>query len=485
MVSGLRYRVASAGGTVLLTALAVTAANHPAAQRLVTALVPVASRLPATVLQSKAFTLAVVTTVAVVTAVHVPLFKPRPRRVLDTILTTEKRVFTASLALATVGYFDYTYRLPRSTLIVTTALLAVALPLWLVTIRRRPGEDERVLIVGDDPAEITNVRNSIDGCVVGYVSPPSRYHVESENATRAAVADGGHVDRGLDERVDLDLERVGGLSRLGEMLVEYGVDTAVLAFSTSDRAEFFGALDTCNECGVTAKVHRDHVDSVLTTATTGNEEIVEIDLEPWDWQDYVFKRAFDVTFAAAGLLAFAPFIGIIAVAIKLDSPGPVFYSQERTAELGETFDVYKFRSMIPDAEAETGATVSEEDAGGVDPRVTRVGYVLRQTHLDEIPQLWSILVGDMSVVGPRPERPELDSDIETGVVEWRKRWFIKPGLTGLAQIHDATGHEPEKKLRYDLEYIRKQSFWFDCSIVVRQVWGVVSDVVAFGADDEE
>jgi lipopolysaccharide/colanic/teichoic acid biosynthesis glycosyltransferase len=141
--------------------------------------------------------------------------------------------------------------------------------------------------------------------------------------------------------------------------------------------------------------------------------------------------------------------------------------------------------MIPDAEAKTGATVSEEDAGGVDPRVTRVGYVLRQTHLDEIPQLWSILVGDMSVVGPRPERPELDSDIETGVVEWRKRWFIKPGLTGLAQIHDATGHEPEKKLRYDLEYIRNQSFWFDFSIVVRQVWGVVSDVVAFGADDEK
>jgi lipopolysaccharide/colanic/teichoic acid biosynthesis glycosyltransferase len=100
---------------------------------------------------------------------------------------------------------------------------------------------------------------------------------------------------------------------------------------------------------------------------------------------------------------------------------------------------------------------------------------LRQTHLDEIPQLWSVLVGDMSVVGPRPERPEIDADIETGVSDWSQRWFVKPGLTGLAQINSVTGTEPQKKLRYDIEYIRKQSFWFDMRIVVRQVWMVLVD----------
>ena len=130
----------------------------------------------------------------------------------------------------------------------------------------------------------------------------------------------------------------------------------------------------------------------------------------------MFKRAFDVMFAAEGLLAFAPFIAVIALAIKLDSPGPVFYSQERTAEFGERFNVYNFLSMVTNAEAETGASISEEDASDVDPRVTCGGRVLRQTHLDEILQLWSILVGDMSVVGPRPERPELDADIRTSVV---------------------------------------------------------------------
>jgi len=165
----------------------------------------------------------------------------------------------------------------------------------------------------------------------------------------------------------------------------------------------------------------------------------------------------------------------------------VFYTQARTAAYGDTFDVYKFRSMITDAEAETGAKISEEDAGEVDPRVTRVGYILRKTHMDEIPQLWAILKGDMSVVGPRPERPEIDSDIQMDGTDWSKRWFIKPGLTGVAQINGATGHEPEQKLRYDIKYIREQSFWGDIQIVLRQIWMVITDtlLVMAGRDPEK
>jgi lipopolysaccharide/colanic/teichoic acid biosynthesis glycosyltransferase len=171
-------------------------------------------------------------------------------------------------------------------------------------------------------------------------------------------------------------------------------------------------------------------------------------------------------------------IVVITLAIKLEDGGSILYTQERTAALGETFPVHKFRSMVENAESETGATLSEEGAGGVDPRVTGVGRVLRQTHLDEIPQLWAILVGHMSVVGPRPERPELDTDIQATVADWQKRWFVKPGLTGLAQINDATGHEPEKKLEYDLRYVRVQSFWTDVKIVLRQIFHVVRDAWA-------
>ena len=111
-----------------------------------------------------------------------------------------------------------------------------------------------------------------------------------------------------------------------------------------------------------------------------------------------------------------PVIVVIAVAIKIDSPGPVLYQQDRTATFGEMFSIYKFRSMIPDAEAETGVKLSEEDTGGVDPRVTRVGRFLRATHLDEIPQLCSILRGHMSVVGPRPDHDRSDRRLT-----WRSR----------------------------------------------------------------
>src|SRR5699024_7652054 len=159
----------------------------------------------------------------------------------------------------------------------------------------------------------------------------------------------------------------------------------------------------------------------------------------------VAKRLFDIGFALSALIVLSPIIVLIGGAIKLNDGGPLLYSQERTAEFGDTFPIFKFRSMVPNAEAKTGAKLSEEDVGGIDPRVTRIGRVLRKTHLDEIPQLWSILAGDMSVVGPRPERPELDDDIESNLLKWRRRWFVKPGLTGLAQVNNATGHDPERK----------------------------------------
>jgi len=175
-------------------------------------------------------------------------------------------------------------------------------------------------------------------------------------------------------------------------------------------------------------------------------------------------------FALTGIISLLPVIGVIAAAIKFDDGGSILYSQERTAVFGETFPVFKFRSMVPEGESTTPIEDGDND------RITSVGRFIRQTHLDEIPQLWSILRGDMSVVGPRAVWTAEEHLLEEETDMWRKRWFVKPGLTGLAQINDASSVKPETKLRYDLQYVREQSFWYDLKIVARQIWAVLADV---------
>lgn len=478
MVTGWRHRLASVAGTVVITVLAVWFANLELIQTGFSR-IPYFGRPAPAILDSGALAFAAATTLVVTLAAMWPVFKPRPRRILDTLVLTQKRVFLSMVGLAALGYFNYSYRLPRSTLMITTLALLVWLPAWTVAIRRRPNTRSRAVIVGDDPAVMEATLAATDVPVLGYVAPSSTFESPARSQVEArGMADGGVAETHLD-----DIACLGGLSRLGEVFVKHDVDTALLAFSDRGRAEFFGTLDACHEHGVTAMVHRNHAEDVLTAGVAGGD-LVEVDLEPLDWQEYVAKRLFDVGFAVAALLVLSPAIVCIAVAIKLDSDGPILYSQQRTAEFGDIFTIYKFRSMVSDAEADTGATLSEADRGGRDPRITRVGRFLRKTHLDEIPQLWTVLTGDMSVVGPRPERPELDSDMEAGAHQWRSRWFVRPGLTGLAQINDATGHDPETKLRYDVEYIRQQSLWFDLKIVVRQLWLVLEDAVAFLRGDD-
>ena len=482
MVTGWRYRIAGALGAVGLTVCAVLVANHPVTQTLFTTYVPVFDRLEATVLSGASLWLAIALSVAMVAGSLVPLYKPQPRRILDTVVLAQKRVVVAGLALATLGYFNWSYRLPRATLTMTIAILVVTIPAWFVWIRRRPAsEPGRTLLVGDDVSQLTAVAPAIDGPVLGYLCPTTVLTADGVVADGGVTLEGDRDDQSSQlERVlaDIDahgrlgaLDRLGGLSRLEDVLVEYDVDTVVLAFRHADRAEFFGALDACHEHGVNAKVHREYADSVLVSEGDVGA-LVDVDLEPWDPLDHLFKRVFDAVFATAGLVAFAPLMVVIAAAIKLDSPGPVLYSQDRTAGFGETFPVYKFRTMIPEGESATPTDDDEND------RITRVGRVLRTTHMDELPQLWSIFVGDMSVVGPRAAWTEEEVVLEKDAPAWRKRWFVKPGLTGLAQVNGAKSTDPNAKLRYDLEYIRRQSFWLDVQIVIRQVWAVLRDVWA-------
>ena len=481
MDTGWRYRIGSVSGVVLLTTLAVMLANNSALQALA-AMVPVLGRLPLDPPTGAEFLIEVGLTVAVVTGAFIPLYKPRPRRILDIIALSHKRLLVAVFALATIGYFDYTYQVPRLTLVLVTPILFVVVPLWFIWLRSPEAHSERAIIVGDDLDQITQIAAETELSLLGYLCPTPALMWSDQRAVndtgdtaatqQPTVSDGGQSPT--------ELDRLGGLSRLEDILVERDVDTVVLAFANADRAEFFGALDACYEHGVAAKVHADHAETVLTATPDPNTTLVDVEIEPWDIQDYLFKRAFDVGFSLAGILALSPVIGSIAIAIKLEDGGPILYRQERTAVFGETFPIFKFRSMTPEGESTTPVDDDEND------RITRVGRFIRQTHLDEIPQLWSILRGDMSVVGPRAVWTEEEHLLEDETEMWRKRWFVKPGLTGLAQINDASSVEPETKLQYDLQYVREQSFTYDLKIVSRQLWKVGVDVwqTVVGRKDE-
>jgi len=183
------------------------------------------------------------------------------------------------------------------------------------------------------------------------------------------------------------------------------------------------------------------------------------------------KTAFDYAFAATLLLTLAPLMFLIALLVKLTSPGPVFYRQERVGQDGRKFMVYKFRSMRADAEAATGPVFAREN----DDRVTFIGRILRRTSLDELPQFLNVLTGDMSVVGPRPERPFFVEKFASDVPRYLERHKVKSGVTGWAQVNGLRGNTSiARRVEYDLYYIENWSVWFDLRIIFKTAWLVVT-----------
>lgn len=173
------------------------------------------------------------------------------------------------------------------------------------------------------------------------------------------------------------------------------------------------------------------------------------------------KRVLDLFFGFLGLLLSLPIILVFSVLIKATSKGPVFYVQKRVGFLGREFRLFKLRSMRQDAEKKTGAVWASEN----DPRVTGVGRFMRRTRIDELPQLWNVIIGDMSLIGPRPERPSFTEQFSHEFKDFPKRLRVKPGITGYAQIHGGYDIDPGEKARLDNIYIAHISLVLDLKIV--------------------
>ncbi len=251
---------------------------------------------------------------------------------------------------------------------------------------------------------------------------------------------------------------------------KFGIDQIILA--TPDRpASLLQWLSICHEQGIqitpmfalyqdlTGRVPVEHL---------GNDWFVALPAHRKSTPYVLIKRVFDLCLAACVLLVIAPLLPLVALAIRLDSPGPIFFRQSRVGRGGKLFRIVKFRSMRQDAEAMTGAIWAQKD----DPRITRVGRFIRRSRLDELPQLWNVLLGDMSFVGPRPERPEFDAQLESGIPFYRARRAVSPGLTGWAQIRHGYGNTMQdalRKVEYDLYYIKNESFYLDLLILLRTV----------------
>jgi exopolysaccharide biosynthesis polyprenyl glycosylphosphotransferase len=291
-----------------------------------------------------------------------------------------------------------------------------------------------------------------------------------------------HVIGFVDDDPEKQGQVVAGLPVLGDgddlvaLGRSEGIDAVVVAITHQMQGELFQALMDCCAEGVhvirmprlyeqlTRRVPVEHVRRGWVIESMN-------DLSGWNRPARGVKRVLDLVLGIVGGVVFAVLLPFLALAITVDSPGPVFYRQVRLGRGGEPFELWKLRTMVPDAEQAGGAKWAEEN----DPRITWVGRFLRKTRLDEVPQVINVLRGEMSVVGPRPERPEFIEELQKKIPFYRTRLTVKPGLTGWAQIFYGYGSSVEDaliKLQYDLYYVRHWSLWLDLYVILKTV-GVV------------
>ncbi len=279
----------------------------------------------------------------------------------------------------------------------------------------------------------------------------------------------GFIDDSSDAR-----EGIGGIPRLGgacdipAVCRQHGVHDIVVGQEAARDPTVMNWLLPCLRmgCRVTneATFYEKATGQILVDQITPHWFLFA-DLQAHCEEVAAFKRAVDLTAAAAGLLLTLPLWPLIALAIKLNDGGPAFYSQDRVGQNGLVFKLFKFRTMRVDAEPAGAVWATRHD-----PRVTRVGRLLRRTRLDELPQLYNVLLGQMSLVGPRPERPDIVQELCTHIPYFSERHLVKPGITGWAQISFRYGNtieDAKRKLQFDLYYLKHMSFELDIVVLFR------------------
>ncbi|HUX86623.1 MAG TPA: undecaprenyl-phosphate glucose phosphotransferase [Chloroflexota bacterium] len=290
----------------------------------------------------------------------------------------------------------------------------------------------------------------------------------------------GFVGDSHDSSVINGLPVLGTLDNVAQIVHAHQIHDVVVAMPTLSQQRLLELVTQCTDEKVNIKVFPDLFQFMTSGVNTGDLDglplisVKDVALRGWN---LALKRAMDVIVSATVLVIFSPFMLLIAVLIKLTSPeGPVFFIQDRVGLDGRPFPVIKFRTMRPDAEKETGAVWATKG----DPRRTPVGALLRRFSLDELPQLINVLVGDMSLVGPRPERPVFVEKFRQTIPRYFDRHREKAGLTGWAQVNGLRGNTSiEERTAYDIWYVENWTFWLDLKILLKTLFVVLFDRNAY------
>lgn len=359
---------------------------------------------------------------------------------------------TACLVLAILYYVYPPLELGRGIFLIGTAFVAVLLFLWrrlFLVINSASRFADRVLILGD-----------------GLLAEPLSREISQRPELALNVI--GHIseqNEGGGENWSLqDDDRVADLPRY---VRSHRVDRIIVAMSDRKGRLPVEQLLAVKSRGVLVQDATEVYEAITGKVPLESLRLGWLLFSP-SFSDFrfvlIYKRLAAVLVSLIGLLLSFFLLPFIALAIKLSSPGPILYRQKRVGREGIVFNCYKFRTMRADAEADSGATWAADD----DPRITKVGSFLRTSRLDEIPQLWNVLIGDMSLVGPRPERPEFVEWLSREILHYNVRHTIRPGITGWAQVRYKYGssiEDSKEKLRYDLFYVKNISPGFDLLIV--------------------
>ena len=394
----------------------------------------------------------------------------RAQRLTLVVFAVARAVFLGLVASIAATFFYRTFSFSRVHMILfgvisSTLLVGVRLTIYVALRRaRQQGRNvRRVLIVGAGEAGERLARAfrnypwmGID--VVGFLD-------DKHESVRLEAA----LDKG--RRSDLEPQILGPVDSIGEVLDKLNergrsIDLvyAALPLAAAHKIEKIAdavSRRTANMCLVPDLFHLDLLLNSRVSDIDGLPIIHLIDEAPFDIRQIV-KRAIDIGFSVLAILLLSPLLLVLALAVKLSSRGPVFYKQERMGLNGHSFTILKFRSMPVGAEAETGAVWAAEGEN----RATRTGAFLRKTSLDELPQFLNVLKGDMSVVGPRPERPVLIENFRHEIPGYMLRHKMKAGITGWAQVNGWRGNTSlEKRIQYDIYYIQNWSLWLDAKIM--------------------